>query len=144
MRKISEIIIHCTDTPENKLVTAEEIRAWHRNRGFVDMGYHFIIHQNGNVEKGRPIERAGAHCYNHNAHSIGIAYVGGRNIYGHADTRTLLQKQAMTELIMKLRAAYGNLEVHGHNFYNHHKECPCFNVEEEYGFINCINEASRK
>ena len=32
-RKINYIIIHCTATPEGRLVTNEEITRWHKARG---------------------------------------------------------------------------------------------------------------
>lgn len=43
MRKITEIIIHCSATTEDKDFTVEDIDRWHRQRGFSGVGYHFII-----------------------------------------------------------------------------------------------------
>ena len=48
-----------------------------RHRGFTDMGYHFYITRDGEIHRGRPLEKVGAHCKNHNRHSIGICYEGG-------------------------------------------------------------------
>ena len=47
MRKIKEIIIHCSATKENKDYTVADIDRWHRARGFRKIGYHFVIYRNG-------------------------------------------------------------------------------------------------
>ena len=46
-------------------------------RGTRDIGYHFVIQRNGEVDEGRPIEQTGAHVKGHNHDSIGICYIGG-------------------------------------------------------------------
>ena len=43
MRKINKIIIHCSATPEQREVSVETIRKWHLQRGFNDIGYHYVI-----------------------------------------------------------------------------------------------------
>lgn len=78
MRTITLIIIHCSATPEGKSLSAEACRLDHiRHRGFRDIGYHFYITRDGEIHRGRSLEEAGAHCRNHNAHSIGVCYEGG-------------------------------------------------------------------
>ena len=74
-RYINEIIVHCTATQEGREVTVSEIRQWHKARGFSDIGYHYVIHLDGTMELGRDVDISGAHCTNHNAHSIGVVYV---------------------------------------------------------------------
>ena len=76
MRVIDEIIVHCTATPQGRAVSVDDIDRWHRQRGFAGIGYHFVVYLDGTVHTGRPIGLAGAHCKGHNAHSIGICYVG--------------------------------------------------------------------
>ena len=49
MRKINKIIIHCSATPEGRNVKAETIKKWHLDRGFSDIGYHYIIHLDGSI-----------------------------------------------------------------------------------------------
>lgn len=94
MRIINEIIIHCSATPEGKDYTVEQIKQWHKQRGFSDIGYHYVIYRDGSIHSGRPIERIGAHCLKHNAHSIGVCYIGGVAKDGKTpkDTRTDAQK----------------------------------------------------
>ena len=77
MRKIDEIIIHCSATAEGRNFTVEDVRRWHKARGFVDVGYHYLVYLDGSVHVGRPLAQVGAHCLGHNAHSIGVCYIGG-------------------------------------------------------------------
>ncbi len=132
MRKINDIIIHCTATPQGREVTIDELRRWHRQRGFADVGYHYLVHLDGTVEAGRPLAKAGAHCLGHNAHSIGIAYAGGCRSDGTtpADTRTPAQRTALQKLTLQLLRQYPGAGVHGHNDYAA-KACPSFSVKKE-------------
>lgn len=132
MRHITEIIIHCTATPEGRDFTVNQIREWHRARGFADIGYHYVIHLDGSVDEGRPLTQIGAHCTGHNAQSIGIAYVGGLKVDGKTakDTRTAKQKTALKNLLRNLRTQFPNATVHGHNEFAS-KACPCFDVRTQ-------------
>lgn len=76
MRRITEIIVHCSATREGKYFTAEDIDRWHKAQGFACIGYHFVVRTDGRIEMGRSIERVGAHCKGHNGTSIGVCYVG--------------------------------------------------------------------
>lgn len=133
-REIREIIIHCSATPEGRDVDAAEIRRWHvRDRGFADIGYHFVVRLDGRVEPGRRLDAAGAHCKGHNAHSIGVCYVGGLNLnFKPCDTRTPAQRGALKGLIDSLRRSFPQAKVYGHNDFAR-KACPCFDAKKEYG-----------
>ena len=128
MRKITEIIIHCSATIEGKDYTVADIDRWHRARGFRKIGYHYVIYRDGSIHAGRPISETGAHCAGHNAHSIGICYIGGLAKDGRTpkDTRTPKQREAMRSLKQKFPEA----SIHGHREFAP-KACPCFRVPEE-------------
>lgn len=131
MRTINKIIIHCTDTPEGREVTVEEIRRWHvEERGWSDIGYHFVIELDGSVKIGRPIKRSGAHTKGQNSKSVGIAYVGGAN---NKDTRTKQQRQSLINLITTLNEVYPETKnnVFGHKDFSN-KFCPSFDAKNEY------------
>lgn len=128
MRAINKIIIHCADTKPSMDVGVNEIRSWHLQRGWSDIGYHYVIRKDGTIEVGRPIERIGSHCKGQNTGSIGVCYVGG---FGGVDDRTKEQLESMKTLINSLRHDFGKLEVRGHNEYSE-KSCPNFNAYEEY------------
>lgn len=139
VRKITEIIIHCTATPEGNDTTVEAIRKTHmRDRGFSDIGYHYVVYLDGSIHEGRSVHHAGAHCSGHNSNSIGVVYVGGlENIPGvpydklpPKDTRTSAQKKALLKLVKALMKLYRlpSSRVYGHyQFAN--KACPSFKIE---------------
>ena len=128
MRRIDEIIIHCTATRPGQKADVATITRWHKARGFKTIGYHFVIDKAGTIHAGRPIEQIGAHCKGHNAYSIGICYEGGLDKHGNpADTRTTLQRIAMKELVDQLLGMFPDATVHGHREFAN-KACPCFDV----------------
>ncbi len=131
MRKITEIIIHCTATPEGRTTTVADVNSWHKQRGFTKIGYHYLIGLNGEVWKGRDEVEVGAHCLNHNANSIGVCYVGGLALDGKTakDTRTNSQKESLIKLVKALQAKYAFATVHGHNEFAA-KACPSFDIQK--------------
>ena len=132
MRKISEIIVHCSATAELRDFGAKDIDLWHKAQGWDCIGYHYVVRIDGTIEEGRPVERIGAHCKGHNAYSIGVCYVGGLDKSGKPkDTRTPLQKQALARLLKQLRAKYPNAVICGHRDFAN-KACPCFDAKNEY------------
>ena len=134
MRKIDKIIIHCSATPEGRGCTVADIDRWHRERGFSEIGYHYVVYLDGSVHEGRDIAKTGAHCKGQNARSIGICYVGGMDAAGKQpkDTRTPQQKAALRALVAQLKQEYPGATVHGHNEFAA-KACPCFDAKAEYG-----------
>ena len=127
MRKISLIVIHCSAVRPDQSSSAVQIDMWHRQRGFhLGIGYHYVIRRNGEIEEGRPEYMVGAHCVNHNSHSIGVCYEGGLDIRGQpADTRTEEQRKAMRRLLEELHGRYPRALIVGHHDLNPHKDCPC-------------------
>ena len=77
MRQIKQIIIHCSATPEGRNIGATTIRGWHKERGFSDIGYHYVIRLDGTIEEGRPIEQIGAHCQGHNRNKASASTFNG-------------------------------------------------------------------
>ncbi len=133
MRKITEIIVHCSATPERKDFTVTDITRWHRQRGFRTIGYHYVVYRDGSVHTGRQEGEIGAHCTGHNACSIGICYIGGLAADGKTakDTRTPEQRKALLMLLRRLRAKYPNAKIHGHRDFAA-KACPSFDATKEY------------
>ncbi|MBI4803521.1 MAG: N-acetylmuramoyl-L-alanine amidase [Elusimicrobia bacterium] len=53
------------------------IQDYHQNgRGWIDIGYHFLIDPQGNILEGRPMHAVGAHVLNRNTGNIGISFMG--------------------------------------------------------------------
>ena len=134
MRKINDIIIHCTATKEGRGFTVANIDRWHKARGWRCIGYHFVIYRDGTVHPSRPIEQIGAHTSNHNARSIGVCYVGGLDASGKPkDTRTPQQRTALHRLVSDLRKRFPGAALYGHRDYAP-KACPSFDVHRGLWF----------
>ena len=135
MRSITQIVIHASATPPGMDIGAEEIRGWHKQRGWSDIGYHAVIRRNGKVEDGRNIERAGAHVKGHNENSFGICLVGGTSSdASQAEFNfTRHQMASLVRLLDVLKNEFPDAEVLGHrDFPGVAKACPCFNVRAWY------------
>ena len=145
-RAMDTIVIHCSATKEGKDYTIEDIKKWHLQRGFKDVGYHFVIKLDGTIEVGRSLDKIGAHVTNHNTGSIGICYIGGLSSNNKAkDTRTDEQKESLTNLINVLKTFIHIKEIKGHRDFSkdlngngvidpneYMKDCPCFDVQKEF------------
>lgn len=134
---IDLIVVHCSATREGKDFTVEDIRRWHKQRGFSDIGYHYVIYRDGTIKTGRSLCVAGAHCIGHNSNSIGVCYIGGLDSKGKRakDTRTEAQKDALVALLCHLKRRFPKAVIHGHNYFAN-KACPSFNAEKEYEWLN--------
>ena len=133
MRTVDKIIIHCTATPEGRIVTVADVDKWHKERGWSGIGYHYLIGLKGEIWKGRPEWKIGAHTVGENAKSIGIAYAGGmtKDMKKAKDTRTPEQKAALLKLINDLKSRYHDAKVYGHRDFAK-KDCPSFDAKNEY------------
>ena len=140
MRAIKKIIVHCADTPEGRDDRAADIKRWHtEERGWSDIGYHYVVDLDGTIEPGRPVEKAGAHCTGHNADSIGVCYIGGCDKKMQPkDTRTDAQKASLLLLLKYLVAKYPGVTIYGHRDFAN-KSCPSFDARKEYEELTCVN-----
>ena len=134
MRKINEIIVHCSYTKPSMDIDADWIRRLHtRQNGWLDIGYHFVVKRCGSVEVGRPVEQPGAHCRGHNANSIGICMVGGMSDENRPEDNFLPEQFIqLRQSIYVLKQLYpGITKVTGHLDYDKNKACPCFDVHQK-------------
>ena len=132
-REVRLLVIHCSATRYDRNFPVEALRSAHKDRGFADIGYHFYITRDGEIHRGRPLEKVGAHCRNHNTHSIGICYEGGLDMAGRPkDTRTLAQRASLLGLLRELRKRFPKALIVGHHDLNPMNECPCYPCVEEY------------
>lgn len=125
MRPIHLVVIHCSDSPNGRDIGVHEIRDWHLDRGFTDIGYHYVIRRSGVLEEGRPIGKAGAHVQGHNKLSVGICLVG-------RDKFTKAQLTTLHSLVVALMEEF-DLEkdcVVGHYELNPKKTCPNIDMDD--------------
>jgi len=129
------IVVHCSATPPGWEGGVQEIRTWHIvEKGWIDVGYHFVIRRDGTIEPGRPIWSYGAHVTRHNHYSVGICLVGGvaTDRKTPEDNFTDDQWKSLRILIEALQLAfYPEAEVLGHrDFPGVKKFCPSFDVRD--------------
>lgn len=92
-RLVTHLVAHCSDSLWG---TADTIRRWHKEKGWRDIGYHFVILNgrltkfldsrslNGTIETGRLLDsdsflednEVGSHALGYNPHSIGACLIG--------------------------------------------------------------------
>jgi N-acetylmuramoyl-L-alanine amidase len=116
-------------------VGAEEIRAWHKQKGWQDIGYHFVVRRDGTLETGRDIdgdgdilEEVGAHALGYNANSIGICLAGGKAHNGAPEFNfTQQQLDTLRSFLVVFTALLPGVEIIGHNQVSD-KACPGFDV----------------
>jgi N-acetylmuramoyl-L-alanine amidase len=101
------------------------IQGFHQGpeRGWADIGYHFLIDGEGRVAEGRPANVLGAHAAEANSGNLGISLMGNFNAQHPSDP----QMDSLERLAAYLALRYdipvmksGYLEGH-----NHHSETSC-------------------
>jgi N-acetylmuramoyl-L-alanine amidase len=73
MRPIDRIIVHTNGSPGKKVW---QIRAYHMLKGWRDIGYHWVIYEDGTIHPGRPEKLPGAHVEGLNQHTLGVCFIG--------------------------------------------------------------------
>ena len=130
MRKINNIVIHCTATSQKSTVSSI-CRYWNEQLGWRSPGYHFLIEANGKIHNLQSIDKASNGVKGHNADSIHISYIGGIDDKCNAiDNRTTEQIKSMLKIVKEMQRLFPKAEIKGHrDFPNVKKECPCFDVK---------------
>ena len=138
MSKITKIILHCSDSTHG---CVNDIREWHKAKGWRDIGYHFVICNgyidpdfylaplNGSIECGRVFDgdlvlfgkEIGAHALGYNQSSIGICLIGEKEF-------TQEQYHSVYRLIRSLMKKFSihvsNVIGHYETEQAHGKTCP--------------------
>ena len=95
-------------------------------RGFLDIGYHFVIDGEGRIYEGRSLATHGAHVAGHNAGTLGIALMGNYEIIEPATE----QRVRLKWLIQALMRKYPLTHLAGHGAFAPGKTlCPGKNLE---------------
>ena len=121
-KKISLLVVHCSDTDNNNKISALDIHKMHLNFGWDGIGYHKVITRSGKVENGRPEYWIGAHVKGKNHISLGVCLIGRDNF-------TKNQFNSLESILKKWKKLYPNAKIVGHkDTGNTSKSCPNFNV----------------
>jgi N-acetylmuramoyl-L-alanine amidase len=73
MRAIRKLILQSSGHAGD---TLSRVDARHRRRGLRCVGFHYVIRENGTLERGRPLREVGAHCLGYNTDSVGVCLCG--------------------------------------------------------------------
>ena len=112
-RHVDRVFLHCTASSYDHHDDIEIVRKWHLARGWSDVGYHFMIHKDGSMSEGRPLERTPAAQKGHNKGTIAIAMHGGMHAKDDFSTKQIV---TLREFCEQIRAAYdGDITFHGHS-----------------------------
>jgi hypothetical protein len=137
---VREIVVHCSATPPEWMAgrslaaKREEIKRWHtQERGWRDIGYHWLIDRDGTYAQGRPETEIGAGVAGHNSGVIHVCLIGGKDSDTRDDFRdhfTAAQEATLTGLIASIRTRARITRVSGHNEHDSGKACPGFWVPQ--------------
>lgn len=129
------IVVHGSFTPPEMDIGVEEIRKWHTEKGWDDIGYHLVIRRDGTIEAGREESLVGAHTLGYNHNSYGICLVGGQYAKGSGRWDFNYTRTQMDQLAWVLAVSanyYPAAIVRGHRELQLDRECPGFNVKEYF------------
>jgi len=124
-RSVHRVFLHCSasDRPEHDDI--EVIRRWHLQRGFKDVGYHYFIRKNGELQRGRSPEMTPAAQKGHNLHTLAICLHGLRK-----ERFSEAQFDTLRQLSLAIDEAYsGRVSFHGHCEVSP-KACPVFDYRK--------------
>ena len=133
MKQLKYLVIHCTDTPEGRHVSKQDIEQWHLvERGWSKVGYADMIHLDGSIENLIPYNddnivdswEISNGAYGYNSISRHVVYVGGGK---GQDTRTFDQIEALEKYVKQTIQTHPEIKVIGHNQVSE-KYCPSFDV----------------
>lgn len=125
-RKIDTVFIHCSASDNPAHDSVDVIRRWHKARGWSDIGYHFVITQDGEIHLGRPLRKIPAAQKGHNRGSVAICLTG-------KDEFSCCQFIALEDLCYRLETLHHKpLRFRGHCEVSS-KTCPVFDYQDRLG-----------
>lgn len=132
VNSVDYLVVHCSATSPSQDIGANEIRQWHQSKGWLDIGYHFVIRRDGTLETGRPVGTRGAHAKGFNHVSQGICLIGGINKAGEPENNfTNTQLTTLKSLLDTLKHYHPEASIVGHtDLPGVSKACPSFDVNE--------------
>jgi N-acetylmuramoyl-L-alanine amidase len=110
--QVAKIVLHHSASSRDT-TTLEKIREWHRAKGWLTVGYHFVIEGDGKVRHGRSIDVLPAAQKGANENTIAICLVGDNTKPGEQWSDP--QKAAVRALVQALRVVLPKpVQIVGH------------------------------
>ncbi|MEL6406191.1 MAG: N-acetylmuramoyl-L-alanine amidase [Chloroflexota bacterium] len=119
------IIHHAAFYADDDLSTVREVQNVHFNqRGWADVGYHFMVGKNGIIYAGRDWHVRGTHVSNYNTGSLGICLLG--NFAEEAPTEA--QLNSTLDLLLYVTERLQLTHIATHREFNAQTQCPGDNL----------------
>jgi N-acetyl-anhydromuramyl-L-alanine amidase AmpD len=147
---IPEYIVVHTAAFDGNNCDRDMIDRWHKDRNWSGIGYHFVILNNkhsqkndGTIENGRAINKAGAHALGLNSRSLGICCIGHGDKHDFTPSQyeslyTLIRR-LMTEFSIPVNKIIGHREMNDlaergviSSRYRTSKSCPGHKIDMDF------------
>ncbi|TQV82749.1 N-acetylmuramoyl-L-alanine amidase [Exilibacterium tricleocarpae] len=128
-RDVHSIFLHCSASDQSSHDDISIMKKWHvEDNGWSDVGYHFFITKNGDIQEGRNIEKIPIAQKGHNTGSIAICCHGLKK-----DKFTQKQMDSVKALCKAITDAYTKkIRIRGHREVSS-KECPVYDYKKVLG-----------
>jgi hypothetical protein len=91
----------------------EMVREYHAvERGWGDIGYHYVIDRAGRVWQGRDVAYQGAHVRDHNAHNLGVMVLGNFDLQRPTDVQVSTLRASLVTLQRSYRIPTQHVYTH--------------------------------
>lgn len=119
MVRVERITIHHDGMPPVTLASSaavaariEQIRRGHRNNGWADIGYHYIVDPQGQIWEGRPVTLQGAHVKTANPRNLGILVLGNFEVQKPTAAATDSVERFVAEQMQRYRVPVSRVHTH--------------------------------
>ena len=143
-------VMHVSATKLSQNYSFQDCKRGHLAKGWSDIGYHYYITQDGEIHKGRPLTKNGAHVRGFNDGTIGICTEGGIGENGvPVDTMNVMQMLSVEGILLALKKGNPKMKVKGHRDYSPDlnkngkiesnefiKMCPCYDAQVKFKVFN--------
>ncbi|GJE18724.1 N-acetylmuramoyl-L-alanine amidase [Methylobacterium marchantiae] len=123
------IVVHSSHFPRDVPNHTKVLRAKGREKGLLEVGYHFVIEPDCRVSECRPQVAIGSHTPGYNQDSIGICLAGDYRT-GHSPG----QLETLLFLVVRLKLEFGDVAVLGHTELNRYLtrelRCPHLDMDQ--------------
>jgi hypothetical protein len=103
------VVHHAADV--NPYLDITDVDRWHKNKGWIGVGYHAFIKKDGTIQRGRPTWAMGAQAYGLNAVSLGMCLAGN---YSQEPEVPQAQLHALVELLRYWGKSIKQVPILGH------------------------------
>lgn len=115
------VVHHSVIEADSDLATVREVQALHQGeRGWADVGYHFLIGKDGALYEGRTLAARGVHVAGYNTGSVGVCLLG--NLSNSEPTPA--QWQMLIQVCLWLKGLLGLTHLAAHRDFNPMTACP--------------------